>query len=934
MTTRHGCESASESVRRAEIGERWHVLLADDDERVLEVLLKEFDGTEYACTTVADGAAAIEALQEERFDVALIDLEMPRKDGFEVLAVMQEQSLGTIPIILTGTGNTPRAVRAMRMGAFDIIEKPCLPEMLQNALHRATQYIMARRQAELMAAERTYTQQQMARLNALKERLLSTGDLGVQLKLITDEIVGIFGADFARVWMIGEGDLCGRGCIHASVTEGPHVCRDRTRCLHLVASSGRYTHIDGDHRRVPLGSYKIGRIASGDEASFITNDVTHDPRVHNHAWAEALGLVSFAGWRLLSPEGSPIGVLALFGKRALSADENQLLADMCSTTSHVLRTGIAVNALRESESKLQAILHGCPILQFAIDREHRVVSWNAPLEQFSGIKEKDILGTTRHWAAFYPEERPCLVDLLVDGAIDQIPRWYGDKCVPSALMKDAYEAETCLPRKGEDERWLYFAAAAIRNAQGIVIGGVETLEDITRRKRAEDELQQSRNELEIRVEERTQALTRANESLLCEIDLRKLTEEELRKAHEEVERLLSSMSSFLIDLGQDLRISRWNAAAENTFGIPWVEAVGKRIDACGIRWDWESVISQIPEWPEVKETVRLSEVRYRRGDGTEGFLNLTVNPLRNESGVFVGCFLLGADTTERRHLESQLVQAQKLEAVGRLAAGIAHEINTPTQYVGDNIEFLQVAYDSLVRLVSVFPAVLRAVHEGSIPPELLSEADELMKRTNMDYLMEQIPRAIEQSLEGVGRIATIVQAMKEFSHPGMAEKTSVDLNQCIRSTVTVSRNEWKYVADLDLDLDDSLPQVLCLPGDFNQTILNMIVNAAHAIGDVVGDGAERKGKITVRTRQEGAWAVIQVADTGSGIPEEIRGRIFDPFFTTKEIGRGTGQGLAIARNVIVDKHGGTISVASEPGKGTVFTILLPIGTQTNAAMPA
>ena len=179
-------------------------------------------------------------------------------------------------------------------------------------------------------------------------------------------------------------------------------------------------------------------------------------------------------------------------------------------------------------------------------------------------------------------------------------------------------------------------------------------------------------------------------------------------------------------------------------------------------------------------------------------------------------------------------------------------------------------------------------------------------------------------MEGLGRITVIVQAMKEFSHPGGVEKTAVDLNHCIRSTATVSHNEWKYVADLALDLEDDLPAVLCLPGELNQAILNMIVNAAHAIGDAVGEEAARKGKITIRTRQDGAWVEIRVTDTGTGIPEAIRSKIFDPFFTTKEVGRGTGQGLAIARSVIVDKHRGTLAVESEVGNGTTFIIRLPI----------
>jgi signal transduction histidine kinase len=166
--------------------------------------------------------------------------------------------------------------------------------------------------------------------------------------------------------------------------------------------------------------------------------------------------------------------------------------------------------------------------------------------------------------------------------------------------------------------------------------------------------------------------------------------------------------------------------------------------------------------------------------------------------------------------------------------------------------------------------------------------------------------------------------MKEFSHPAR-EKTATDLNRAIQSTITVASNEWKYVAEVEMDLDANLPSVHCSPAEFNQVVLNMVVNAAHAIADVVGDGGKGKGKIRVKTRPEGEWAVVEISDSGAGMPAHVQQRIFEPFFTTKEVGKGTGQGLAIAHNVIVDKHGGTIKVASAPGKGTTFTIRLPIG---------
>jgi PAS domain S-box-containing protein len=302
-------------------------------------------------------------------------------------------------------------------------------------------------------------------------------------------------------------------------------------------------------------------------------------------------------------------------------------------------------------------------------------------------------------------------------------------------------------------------------------------------------------------------------------------------------------------------------------------------------------------------------------------LHVLVNaaPLYDTSQKFAGwegCVtdisMLKQTLEERDRLEDNLRQAQKLEAIGQLAAGIAHEINTPTQYVGDNLRFLKESFGELDSLLG------QLVELGGSPARsALSEAD-------FDYLKEEIPRALNQSLEGVDRVAKIVRAMKEFSHPAR-EKTATDLNRAIQSTITVASNEWKYVADIEMDLDANLPSVHCSPAEFNQVVLNMVVNAAHAISDVVGDGGKGKGKIGVKTRSDGEWAVIEISDSGSGMPAHVQQRIFEPFFTTKEVGKGTGQGLAIAHNVIVDKHGGTIKVASAPGKGTTFTIRLPIG---------
>jgi PAS domain S-box-containing protein len=294
--------------------------------------------------------------------------------------------------------------------------------------------------------------------------------------------------------------------------------------------------------------------------------------------------------------------------------------------------------------------------------------------------------------------------------------------------------------------------------------------------------------------------------------------------------------------------------------------------------------------------------------------------LTGQNGECLGAVAITQDVTQKRSLERELASAQKLESIGQLAAGIAHEINTPTQFIGDNIRFLQESVGEVLSIVERLLPLVALDDAAAIPA---GEIAAFLEPLDVNYLSEQVPKALAQSLEGVERIAKIVGAMKEFSHPAV-DKAPHDLNRAISSTVTVASNEWKYVADVKTVFDADLPFVPVMPGAFNQVILNILVNAAHAIGAVVAAAPGTKGLITVSTRRVANWAEIRIEDTGCGMPDGVRDRIFDPFFTTKEVGKGTGQGLAIAHDVIVKKHNGTITVESAVGSGTTFTLRLPL----------
>ena len=282
-----------------------------------------------------------------------------------------------------------------------------------------------------------------------------------------------------------------------------------------------------------------------------------------------------------------------------------------------------------------------------------------------------------------------------------------------------------------------------------------------------------------------------------------------------------------------------------------------------------------------------------------------------------------ADVSERPAREVAAQHLQRLEALGRLSAGLAHEINTPIQFVGDNTRFLAESCDAMLDLIKTYRGVLAATADQALGEDGLAEIQAAEQDADLEYLTEEVPSAVQQSLDGVNRVASLVQAMKTFSHPGANEAAEADLNEALRATMTVARNQFRYIADEELDLGE-IPPVICNVADLNQVFLNLVINAADAIEET-----GKHGRITVTTRADGDDVVIPVTDSGMGVPEKLKRRIFEPFFTTKTVGRGTGQGLALVR-AVVDQHCGSVGLESRTGIGTTFTIRLPIqGCQSN-----
>ena len=437
-----------------------------------------------------------------------------------------------------------------------------------------------------------------------------------------------------------------------------------------------------------------------------------------------------------------------------------------------------------------------------------------------------------------------------------------------------------------------------------------------------------------------------------QVDLEKNAEREARLArmNHEIEAQVQERTAQL-EAGHE----RFRTLVENTHAVPWEMDLRTRTlsyiapqaeQVLGIEPD--SMIGTQGIWMRVHREDRAAflsalesvacggpigddgvEYRMTNGGGKTLYVRSFFSRIDGDDFLLRGMTI---DVTNQKLLELELRQAQKLESVGRLAAGVAHEINTPVQFVSDSVRFVKEAVTDLTGLLERYRELTRLSLAGQDTRAAAEEAAEAEEDADVEYFLENVPTALARSQEGLGRVAAIVRSMKEFAHPDRKEMAQVDINQAIGSTLVIATNEYKYVAEVETEFG-AIPPVNCYAGEINQVVLNLIVNAAHAIGDVV-QGTQDKGKIRVTTRVLDDQVEIAIADTGKGIPADVRARIFDPFFTTKEVGRGTGQGLAIARTVVVDKHGGTLHFETEVGKGTTFFIRLPISGPSSASAAA
>ncbi|WP_343639689.1 ATP-binding protein [Roseateles sp.] len=560
---------------------------------------------------------------------------------------------------------------------------------------------------------------------------------------------------------------------------------------------------------------------------------------------------------------------------------------------------------------LHQIIENSPVASFVLDTEHRVTHWNAACSKLTGVDGFDMMGRRDAWTAFYPEPRPLLADLIIDGTIDaQCISLYEGRCQRSQTIDDAYEVEAFFPRMDEGGRWLFFTAAPLLDANGTVVGAIETLQDVTQRRRAEEELRRHRAELEELVTERTA---------------------ELLQTHHELEAFLENASVGIVTT-LNHQIVRGNRKFAEIFELGDTPASGTPTRTLFSSDEDFQALAEVA-YPVLSRGESLQhEMEMQSMSGRRLWIQMIAYVANPQDRLARIWWLLQDRTEERRvqqalaenyerikltntrleEAQNQLLQAEKMASIGQLAAGVAHEINNPIGFVSSNLGTLRGYVEPMFGLLDAMQSDLAALPEAT-----RAALKELDRRIDLSFVKEDLPQLLDESEDGLVRVKRIVQDLKDFSRVDHAEWQDANLNAGLESTLNVVMNEVKYKAEVKKDYGE-LPPVRCIAAQLNQVFMNLIVNAAHAI--------PQRGEIRLTTRAVDDWVWVQVEDTGTGMSEEVRQRIFEPFFTTKPVGKGTGLGLSLSYS-IVQKHAGRIEVESTPGHGTRFRVWVPVRPQ-------
>ncbi|MCX7982984.1 MAG: ATP-binding protein [Syntrophales bacterium] len=557
------------------------------------------------------------------------------------------------------------------------------------------------------------------------------------------------------------------------------------------------------------------------------------------------------------------------------------------------------------EDNVLALLEGCingsPIPAFVIGRDHRILYWNKALEELSQIKAKDVIGTDQQWRAFYAHKRPCLADLLVSGALDEIPLWYLNKYAKSSLIEEAYEATDFFPELGTSGRYLRFTAAVIRDARGEVMGAIETLEDITERVKAEEALKAAYNELEYRVEERTKELA--------------LSHAQLEQTTEQLTLILDSLPivTYIRQASGDLHFHYLSNSVEEITGLsPHLFLENAHFWASRLHpEDRPLILRKIRKEQGAKvykATYRFlaADESYRWFADYRRLIRLPNKKERHIVGIWQDVSEEVRLRKERDLRLQEMIQTQKLSALGEVVAGVAHEINNPISFISYNIPLMEDIWKMVEDVLSDLEA------EPSV-------------WTQRGYTRQDIFRNMREIIEAFkissSRISRVISGLKEFARVEEVGKRDIlSINDIIQAAlIIVGPQLKKNIVALETHIPTDLPPIKGHLQRLEQVITNLVINAQQSIP------IEKKGHIIIRARYISRIeaVAISVEDNGRGMTREIMENLFHPFFTTRRDTGGTGLGLSISYG-IVKEHGGTIGVLSQPGVGSRFTVFLPI----------
>ena len=577
----------------------------------------------------------------------------------------------------------------------------------------------------------------------------------------------------------------------------------------------------------------------------------------------------------------------------------------------------------ETEQRLYSIIGGSPIPAFMIGEDHKIIYWNKALEELSRIKAGKVIGTRQQWRAFYTKKRPCMADLLVDHKIGDVPKWYKGKYIKSNLLDEAYEATDFFPELGEKGKWLRFTAAIIRNAAGELVGAVETLEDITARKKAEAALLQAHEELEHRVALRTTELAKANEALLAELMERHRTQQALKQTTDHLSLILES-----------LPIVSYTRRADGDFGITFVSNTIEELTGYPASrfieeecfWkdhihpdDRQRVITELQT--EQKKVTHRFGYRFRVMDDSYRWFSDYWRIIRLPAGS--STYIVGAwqDVTEDKRIRQegelrlqQMIQTHKLTALGEVVAGVAHEINNPISFIAYNVPILEEIWNTVEEIITT-----KGLEHPDWEKRGLSQQD----------VCQSMREIIEAFRIGANRINRVITSLKEFSRSDeTTPKKPVVISDVIQGALIIVGAQVRMtVSKIDQDIGKNIPPINGHFQKIEQVVANLLINAHQSIT------AGNKGRIVIRCRyiERLKAVVVEVEDNGRGMEREIIDHIFDPFFTTRRDRDGTGLGLSISYGLIKEHHG-VISVLSRQGLGSRFCVYLPVDGQTNISL--